>query len=116
VTYAIESGKPGPRFYKQSADEARNACGRGWNLVARRGAGSTAPDWVGAGTGQVLSTTFVKMLLAARIRQSGKAMVFRPQLLGAVARRVIGYLPENHRFPTYATGANMPDFYGSLSA
>ena len=27
----------------------------------------------------------------------------------------IGYLPENHRFPTYFTGAGMLDLYGSLS-
>ena len=31
------------------------------------------------------------------------------------ARRPIGYLPENHRFPTYFTGAGMLDFYAALS-
>jgi ABC-2 type transport system ATP-binding protein len=31
------------------------------------------------------------------------------------ARRPIGYLPENHRFPTYMTGWDMLDFYGALS-
>ena len=31
------------------------------------------------------------------------------------ARRTIGYLPENHRFPTYMTGWGMLDFYGALS-
>src|SRR5206468_8071065 len=31
------------------------------------------------------------------------------------ARRPIGYLPENHRFPTYMTGWGMLDFYGALS-
>jgi ABC-2 type transport system ATP-binding protein len=33
----------------------------------------------------------------------------------AAARRPIGYLPENHRFPTYMTGRGMLDFYGALS-
>jgi len=27
----------------------------------------------------------------------------------------VGYLPENHRFPTYFTGAGMLDFYAALS-
>jgi ABC-2 type transport system ATP-binding protein len=27
----------------------------------------------------------------------------------------VGYLPENHRFPTYLTGAGMLDFYAALS-
>src|SRR5262249_9521362 len=27
----------------------------------------------------------------------------------------IGYLPENHRFPTYLTGRGMLDYYGALS-
>ncbi len=31
------------------------------------------------------------------------------------ARQPIGYLPENHRFPTYMTGRGMLDFYGALS-
>jgi ABC-2 type transport system ATP-binding protein len=31
------------------------------------------------------------------------------------ARRPIGYLPENHRFPTYFTGEGMLDFYAALS-
>jgi len=31
------------------------------------------------------------------------------------ARRPVGYLPENHRFPTYMTGRAMLDFYGALS-
>jgi len=35
--------------------------------------------------------------------------------LDRVAREPIGYLPENHRFPTYMTGRGMLDFYGALS-
>ena len=31
------------------------------------------------------------------------------------SRRPAGYLPENHRFPTYMTGAGMLDFYAALS-
>jgi ABC-2 type transport system ATP-binding protein len=42
-------------------------------------------------------------------------MVFGRDSREAEARRPIGYLPENHRFPTYLTGYDMLDFYGALS-
>jgi ABC-2 type transport system ATP-binding protein len=60
-------------------------------------------------------TTFVKMLLSAAHPTSGRAMVFGRDTRDAEARRPIGYLPENHRFPTYMTGRDMLDFYGALS-
>src|SRR6266849_8311771 len=60
-------------------------------------------------------TTFVKMLLSAVHPTAGKASVFGRNVTEAEARRPIGYLPENHRFPTYFTGAGMLDFYASLS-
>ncbi|MCX6621723.1 MAG: ABC transporter ATP-binding protein, partial [Acidobacteria bacterium] len=60
-------------------------------------------------------TTFVKMLLSAVHPTSGSAFVFGRNAGEPEARRPIGYLPENHRFPTYFTGAGMLDFYGALS-
>ena len=42
-------------------------------------------------------------------------MVFGRDSRESEARRPIGYLPENHRFPTYMTGQSMLDFYGALS-
>jgi ABC-2 type transport system ATP-binding protein len=60
-------------------------------------------------------TTFVKMLLSAAHPDSGRAMVFGRDTRDPEARRPIGYLPENHRFPTYMTGRDMLDFYGALS-
>jgi len=60
-------------------------------------------------------TTFVKMLLSCTHQTSGRAMVFGRDTRQAAARRPIGYLPENHRFPTYMTGWDMLDFYGALS-
>jgi ABC-2 type transport system ATP-binding protein len=60
-------------------------------------------------------TTFVKMLLACTHPTSGRALVFGRNSWETEARRVIGYLPENHRFPTYMTGRDMLDFYGALS-
>src|SRR5438552_15430521 len=60
-------------------------------------------------------TTFVKMLLSCTHQTAGRAMVFGKDTRHAAARRPIGYLPENHRFPTYMTGRDMLDFYGALS-
>ena len=60
-------------------------------------------------------TTFVKMLLSACIPTAGTARVYGKETKDHEARRPIGYLPENHRFPTYFTGAGMLDFYAALS-
>jgi ABC-2 type transport system ATP-binding protein len=60
-------------------------------------------------------TTFVKMLLSAVHPTSGSATLFGRDAYVAEARRPVGYLPENHRFPTYLTGNSMLDFYAALS-
>ena len=60
-------------------------------------------------------TTCVKMILSAVHPTSGHASVFGQDSRTLRARLPIGYLPENHRFPTYFTGAGMLDLYGSLS-
>ena len=60
-------------------------------------------------------TTFVKMLLSAVNPTSGTAALFGRNAYHPEARRAVGYLPENHRFPTYLTGNGMLDFYAALS-
>jgi ABC-2 type transport system ATP-binding protein len=60
-------------------------------------------------------TTFVKMLLSAVHPTSGTASLFGRDARDPEARRPVGYLPENHRFPTYFTGSGMLDFYAALS-
>ena len=50
-------------------------------------------------------TTFVKMLLSSVHPTSGTARIFGRHAQDASSRRSVGYLPENHRFPTYMTGA-----------
>jgi ABC-2 type transport system ATP-binding protein len=60
-------------------------------------------------------TTFVKLLLSCAYPTAGRAAIFGRDARDAEARRPIGYLPENHRFPTYMTGRSMLDFYGALS-
>jgi ABC-2 type transport system ATP-binding protein len=82
----------------------------GVSLSVRRGVtfGLLGPN--GAG-----KTTFVKMLLSSVHPTSGRARLFGRDASEAAARRPIGYLPENHRFPTYLTGGGMLRFYGALS-
>jgi ABC-2 type transport system ATP-binding protein len=60
-------------------------------------------------------TTTVKMLLSSVHPTAGIARIFGRNAAEPEARRGIGYLPENHRFPTYMTGRGMLDFYGALS-
>jgi len=60
-------------------------------------------------------TTFVKMLLSAVHPTAGSAALFGQDARHNAARRPVGYLPENHRFPTYLTGYGMLDFYSALS-
>lgn len=60
-------------------------------------------------------TTFVKLLLSCVRPTAGSARVFGQDARLREARRPIGYLPENHRFPAYMTGTGMLDFYAALS-
>lgn len=60
-------------------------------------------------------TTFVKMLLSAVHPTAGSALLFGKDAMQPESRRPIGYLPENHRFPTYLTGYGMLNFYSALS-
>ena len=55
------------------------------------------------------------MLLSAVNPTAGTATIFGKDARDPEARRPVGYLPENHRFPTYFTGSGMLHFYGSLS-
>ena len=82
----------------------------GISLQVRRGTifGFLGPN--GAG-----KTTFVKMLLSAVHPTRGNALIFGRDAREPEARRPIGYLPENHRFPTYFTGTSMLDFYAAQS-
>ncbi len=60
-------------------------------------------------------TTFVKMLLSGVRPTAGRSSLFGRDSRDPESRRPVGYLPENHRFPTYFTGSGMLEFYGALS-
>jgi ABC-2 type transport system ATP-binding protein len=59
-------------------------------------------------------TTLIKILLGILNASDGSAHLL-DQPVGKVAtRRRVGYLPEDHRFPDYHTGASLLEYYGTL--
>ena len=59
-------------------------------------------------------TTLVKALLGVISASEGSASVLGQPAGDTAARRRVGYLPEDHRFPEYHTAASLLDFYGAL--
>jgi ABC-2 type transport system ATP-binding protein len=59
-------------------------------------------------------TTLVKILLGIVRGSGGAARLLGKPAGDAAARRRVGYLPEDHRFPGYHTAASLLDFYGDL--
>ncbi len=60
-------------------------------------------------------TTLLKILLGIVHPTSGEARLFGQPAGDPAARRRLGYLPENHRFPTYLTARQTLDVYGRLA-
>src|SRR3978361_652816 len=100
LTKSFSRGWRGKPFLAVDGISLRVERGTTFGLLGPNGAGKT---------------TFVKMLLSCAHPTSGRAKVFGRDTQAPEARRPIGYLPENHRFPTYLTGWGMLDFYGALS-
>ena len=59
-------------------------------------------------------TTLIKILLGVIRKTEGQAQLLDHPAGTASVRRRVGYLPEDHRFPDYHTGASLLDFYGAL--
>ncbi len=59
-------------------------------------------------------TTLIKTLLGVIKPTDGSATLLDQPAGKASVRRRVGYLPEDHRFPDYHTGASLLDFYGAL--
>jgi ABC-2 type transport system ATP-binding protein len=59
-------------------------------------------------------TTLIKVLLGITSRTEGEALLLDEPVGTTRVRQRVGYLPEDHRFPDYHTGASLLHFYGSL--
>jgi len=82
---------------------------RGVSLTVQRGEIFGLLGQNGAG-----KTTLVKILLGiTKLTEGAAQLLDRPAGTTSVRRRV-GYLPEDHRFPDYHSGASLLDFYGAL--
>jgi ABC-2 type transport system ATP-binding protein len=60
-------------------------------------------------------TTLVKILLSIVLPSSGEASLLDVRLPDVRVREKIGYLPENHRFPSFLTGEAVLSYFGSLT-
>jgi len=83
---------------------------KGLDLVVPRGQtfGLLGPN--GAG-----KTTLVKLLLGIAFPTAGKASVLGRPIGDVPTRRLVGYLPENHRYPAHLTGEQVLHHFGRLS-
>ena len=83
---------------------------RGVNVQVGRGEifGLLGPN--GAG-----KSTLVKIMMTVVRPDAALGTVLGRPLGNRKKLAVIGYLPENHRFPAYLTGAQVLDFYGRLA-
>lgn len=59
-------------------------------------------------------TTLIKIMLGIISGWKGKASLLGEPAGTARIRARVGYLPEDHQFPDYHTGASLLDFYGQL--
>jgi ABC-2 type transport system ATP-binding protein len=59
-------------------------------------------------------TTLIKILLGITRATAGTARLLDRPAGTASVRRQVGYLPEDHHFPEYHTGASLLEFYGAL--
>jgi len=60
-------------------------------------------------------TTLVKILLGITFPTSGTASIFGENICHYQIREKVGYLPENHRYPSFLTGEQVLDYFGKLS-
>jgi ABC-2 type transport system ATP-binding protein len=82
---------------------------RGVSLIVERGQIFGLLGQNGAG-----KTTLVKILLGITRLTDGSARLLDEPAGATRVRRRIGYLPEDHHFPDYHSGASLLDFYGAL--
>ena len=60
-------------------------------------------------------TTLIKLLLSITFPTAGSAKILGEDIGKYKIKTGIGYLPENHKYPSYLSGGNVLQFFGKLS-
>src|SRR5512140_959389 len=60
-------------------------------------------------------TTLIKLLLGITFPDSGTGKILNEDISNNKVKRKVGYLPENHKYPSYLTGGETLKFFGQLS-
>ncbi len=60
-------------------------------------------------------TTMLKLFLGIAAPSAGDCLLLGQPLGSLAAKRSIGYLPENHRFPLHLTGQQLLEIFGALA-
>ncbi len=60
-------------------------------------------------------TTLIKILLGITFPTSGNANILNEDISNYKIKSRVGYLPENHKYPSYLTGGNVLKFFGKLN-
>ncbi len=60
-------------------------------------------------------TTLIKVLLGITFPTAGSAKILDEDISGYKMKYKIGYLPENHKYPSYLSGGSVLQFFGKLS-
>ncbi len=60
-------------------------------------------------------TTLIKILLGITFPTNGNAKILNEDISNYKIKNRVGYLPENHKYPSYLTGGNVLKFFGRLS-
>lgn len=60
-------------------------------------------------------TTLIKMLLGITFPTQGSARILNESISNFMIKKKIGYLPENHKYPSYLSGGEVLKYFGRLS-
>ena len=60
-------------------------------------------------------TTLVKLLLGITFPTAGSATIIEKDISDYKIKEKVGYLPENHKYPSYLKGGEVLKFFGKLS-
>ena len=60
-------------------------------------------------------TTFIKLLLGITYPTFGSGLLLNEPILNYTVKKRVGYLPENHKYPSYLKGRDVLGFFGRLS-